>query len=104
NNLTGVKRYACDDSKLPEIRMGRSYGGSAGSLSGFISRLTGQTAQYLNTNAIPDIKASDFGSLAELEAAALDGGTLTTKRSFTVFSEIKVSDLIENECKLLGCY
>lgn len=95
-----AQRYSATARSLPEIRLGRDYG--AGGLGDFITTLTGDTAQFLNTGAVPDLWSQDI-EVGELTAAAA-GSVYTSRRYFSAFAEVALRDLIEAECMLLGAF
>lgn len=102
----GIRREhaASTAASIPMIRMGRDYG--VGTLNEFISTIRGETQQYLNTGSVPSIGPSDSWdinlSASELTRAA--NGYTVARRTYSVFTEISLSELIEHECRLLGVY
>ena len=101
-------------SSVPQIRMGRNYG--FGSLSDFLGvsgtvGLMKQTAQWVNTGAVPnihptttivgDIVMSSTGN--EIQVAA-GSNRFTAARSFSAFTEVSLRDMVEHECRMLGVF
>ena len=110
-----VSDYAvCVASDVPEIRLGRDYG--VGSLSDFLigsgTGLVNQTAQWVNTGAVPNIHPLSGGVLGDFSLATSDNeiqiaaasSRFTSARFYSVFTEVSLRDLIEHECRMLGVY
>lgn len=95
--------YAAVGSEVVEARLGRGLG--EGTLADFIDAITADTAQYLNTGGVPDLRAADFVSPLGTTSDIADAASISpflSRRGFTFFSPQNVKDVIKEECKLLG--
>ncbi|MCK5641821.1 MAG: hypothetical protein KAJ19_13545, partial [Gammaproteobacteria bacterium] len=105
----GNRHYSASGSGIVSIRLGRKYG--AGHLGDFITALTADVPDFLNTGAVPDVRASDFvstgGGISIASTGipgAAAGNPLANNRGYTVFSPVSFAEMVEHECRLLGVF
>jgi hypothetical protein len=104
DSLTGVQYYSYAGGKLPQIRQGRSYG--SGTLDDFLDAITdvGDTSEYLNTGAWPDIRITDIDTVNNEIDAAVASSPWANARAYSVFGEVTLGELIAMECLLAGVF
>lgn len=89
----------------PRVNAMRVYA-TASNLYGFLSALTTLTPDYANRGSVPGLYAADL-NLTEIQATveecAADSAWAST-RLYRQAGPIKLSDIISQECKLLGCF
>jgi hypothetical protein len=106
NSLAGVQWYAYAGGEMPQIRQGRSYG--SGNFADFLAAVTdiGDTAEYLNLGAWVDLTVTDIdvsGSTTEIDAAT-GSSPFANSRGYSVFGEVTLDELIQQECRLAGVF
>ena len=102
------------DAETIEIKLGLTV--ATGTLKDFLSGLAGLTSTYSAIGGCPYIRPTSGGIDGDFElgASAGQGGTeidaaaaytpLTASRTYTLQAKTSLSELIENECRLIGVY